>query len=1584
MKQRIFSFLFGVVVLFTMFDITAYAKQNDMREIAYISKEIQKQDVQSTLNTISDSVESSSDFFYDGIRAVSIAKTHVDNDQNIYGSSTYQDRKKCTNGWLCAEFVATCVCEGGGLSRNYLSPSGSTFRENLLASGYCTEYVVRVRGDGYIHKADFTGVIAPGDVVFYKCPNYEGGKPYVHTVMFAGWRSDGLLQAYAHNGRNTGNAQYYKNCGYCNADISEAHILHFNKNNYTGNQLPQGVVDLIEGREGAIEILGWAFDRDDSSKSLTINVYVGGPAGVGKLYSVVADISRPDVVGAYPGVNEKCGFHNIVYVSERGEQEVYVYAVDANDSSKSTLLIEKTVTIRNIPFSIQFGQDTLVMERGDSTELSCSFKGDGIYSLAYLFSDPSIASLTKVTGVDWTTGVCTLHFEALTAGTTKFTFYLKDKEGNLLFNESMTITVKVPLTEETYVIKYDANGGSGAPAQQTKTYGSTLTLSSTKPTRTGYTFKNWNTKADGSGTSYAPGASYTGNAALTLYAQWTVDTYAVKYDANGGSGAPAQQTKTYGSTLTLSSTKPTRTGYTFKNWNTKADGSGTSYAPGASYTTNAALTLYAQWTVNTYAVKYDANGGSGAPAQQTKTYGSTLTLSSTKPTRTGYTFKNWNTKADGSGTSYASGTGYTGNAALTLYAQWTANTYAVKYDANGGSGAPAQQTKTYGSTLTLSSTKPSRTGYTFKNWNTKADGSGTSYASGASYTENVALTLYAQWTVNTYAVKYDANGGSGAPAQQTKTYGKTLTLSSTKPTRTGYTFKNWNIKADGSGTSYAPGTSYTGNAALTLYAQWTVNTYAVKYDANGGSGAPAQQTKTYGKTLTLSSTKPTRTGYTFKNWNIKADGSGTSYAPGTSYTGNAALTLYAQWEPLLKVSPISDITFTGREVKPEVVITDNGKVLKKGTDYTVVYKNNINVNTIKKVNEGIGSDFNENLPYVAVIGKGNYSGTIYINFNIVALPISDTSGNPTAGITLNLSENLVCNNTSAQTVFKSIRSTVAMREGQDFLLSLKTVSAKDATGKAVPSGTSLTENRIPTGYTGSFQLKIMGKGNYSGTITKNIYVQEKNHLLSTAIITLGSNLKTTTYTGSAIQLTPGYYDKVKKQHFIVKNNAVSTTVASANDVFTVKCGNEYLVAGRDYTISYSGNNSVGTATMTLTGNGEYSGTKSITFKVAGAQFNVSKVTVSGIVDKDYTGKPVTQSGLKLYYSIGNGKTKELISGQDYVVSYKNNTNKGTATVQFTGLASAGYTGSFSKTFKINAVSINDTAKVIRGSSMSNISISYAKGGAKPSGMVALTNVSGAKLVEGKDYKITYKNNKIIANTMAVAPPIMIIQGVGNYTGNISVPFSITQKAITSADIKVTVSQIQYNPKAKDSYVYMPSVKVTDQGVNMVRNVDYTMEYVKNTKADYDAYQKKVANGTAKIEDCPRVVVRAKAGGNYTGTDALVIELPIYPTKIKNTNVKIIITEMTYSGMQLTPKVAVYYNDDSKAMQRAKYITNENELLALGFVKLTANTDYVLEYGTNIVSGRNKGKVTIIGTGKTFGGKITGSFTINAKELKIIE
>ena len=387
--------------------------------------------------------------------------------------------------------------------------------------------------------------------------------------------------------------------------------------------------------------------------------------------------------------------------------------------------------------------------------------------------------------------------------------------------------------------------------------------------------------------------------------QWE---FTVTYNANGGSGAPSAQTFTRDTgKITLSSTKPTRTGYTFKGWATSSTATTAAYAAGATYSTLANVTLYAVWSKITYTVSYNANGGSGAPSAQTKTYGVDLTLSSTKPTRTGYTFKTWNTSSDGTGTSYSPGGKYTANAGATLYAQWKINTWSVTYDANGGSGAPSAQTKTYGTALTLSSTKPTRTGYTFKTWNTSSDGTGTSYAPGASYTTNGALKLYAIWTINTWTVSYNANGGTGAPSSQTKTYGTALTLSTTKPTRTGYTFKNWNTAKDGSGTSYAAGASYTGNAALTLYAQWTINTWTVSYNANGGSGAPASQTKTYGQTLTLSSTKPTRTGYTFKGWATSASGA-VVYAAGGSYTANAAATLYAVWE-IIKLT----VTFNAGE-----------------------------------------------------------------------------------------------------------------------------------------------------------------------------------------------------------------------------------------------------------------------------------------------------------------------------------------------------------------------------------------------------------------------------------------------------------------------------------------------------------------------------------------------------------------------------------------------------------------------------------------------------------------------------------------------
>ncbi len=220
----------------------------------------------------------------------------------------------------------------------------------------------------------------------------------------------------------------------------------------------------------------------------------------------------------------------------------------------------------------------------------------------------------------------------------------------------------------------------------------------------------------------------------------------------------------------------------------------------------------------------------------------------------------------------------------------------VSYNANGGSGAPGSQTKTHGTALTLSSTKPTRSGYTFLGWATSSTATSAAYQPGGSFTTNVNTTLYAVWKANTYTVSYNANGGSGAPGSQSKTHGTALTLSSSRPTRSGYTFLGWATSSSATSAAYQPGGSFTTNANTTLYAVWKANTYTVSYNANGGSGAPGSQSKTHGTALTLSSSRPTRSGYTFLGWATGSTATSAAYQPGGSFTTNANTTLYAVWK----------------------------------------------------------------------------------------------------------------------------------------------------------------------------------------------------------------------------------------------------------------------------------------------------------------------------------------------------------------------------------------------------------------------------------------------------------------------------------------------------------------------------------------------------------------------------------------------------------------------------------------------------------------------------------------------------------------
>lgn len=280
-------------------------------------------------------------------------------------------------------------------------------------------------------------------------------------------------------------------------------------------------------------------------------------------------------------------------------------------------------------------------------------------------------------------------------------------------------------------------------------------------------------------------------------------------------------------------------------------------------------------------INFDANSGSVNTNSTIVTHGSTYGTLPT-PTRTGYTFVGWFTSAN-DGTLITSSSTVSITANQTLYAHWNANTYTVSFNANGGSTSTTSKAVTYGSTYGTLPT-PTRTGYEFDGWYTAASG-GSQITSSSSVSITANQTLYAHW-IKTYTVSYNVNGGTGTPSSQTKKENVPLILSSIKPTKTyviqynsnggsvspasknvSCTFNNWNTSINGSGTSYAPGSTYSTNADVSLYAQWT----------NPTAG---------------SLTTPTRSGYTFAGWYTSATG-GTRINETTTIAEN--LTVYAHW-----------------------------------------------------------------------------------------------------------------------------------------------------------------------------------------------------------------------------------------------------------------------------------------------------------------------------------------------------------------------------------------------------------------------------------------------------------------------------------------------------------------------------------------------------------------------------------------------------------------------------------------------------------------------------------------------------------------
>jgi uncharacterized repeat protein (TIGR02543 family) len=351
--------------------------------------------------------------------------------------------------------------------------------------------------------------------------------------------------------------------------------------------------------------------------------------------------------------------------------------------------------------------------------------------------------------------------------------------------------------------------------------------------KAGSTFVDWNTALNGSGTSFADGASYSFGADISLYAQWLLIPIGVAdFVSNGGVGTIAPTSSQIGTSVSLpSGAGVTNFGYSFSGWNTKADGSGTAYVAGALYVLNSSTTLYAQWAPNVYSVNYSSDGGS-AQAGAHFDYGSAPILLPT-PTYAGYIFIGWFDSPTGGALMGGPGGSFTPAGSVVLYAQWTPSVYSVNYSSDGGD-AMIGANFNYGSAPILLPT-PMYVGYTFNGWYSSATGGALVGGPGAPFTPTGAVVLYAQWTqIAQFTLSFSANGGSGTIASITGLAGSSFTLpGQTGMLRAGFSLAHWNTAPKGTGTSYLPGQSLTVASTGVLYAQWTGRAPAVLYGAVG-------------------------------------------------------------------------------------------------------------------------------------------------------------------------------------------------------------------------------------------------------------------------------------------------------------------------------------------------------------------------------------------------------------------------------------------------------------------------------------------------------------------------------------------------------------------------------------------------------------------------------------------------------------------------------------------------------------------------------------------------------------------------------
>ena len=471
----------------------------------------------------------------------------------------------------------------------------------------------------------------------------------------------------------------------------------------SGEILAWGISDIAS----AIDL--WASEKDDYIHFLNGESY--------GQYGHYEELINPDFQ-YYGFAGSSAAYYGTVFAGEASDSAL---GGSSPTNLDGTFTFEVNMSDEHMDQGVTWNApDTMIT--GTSKAASVKLKyANGRYELrgTWTSSNPSVISVDD-------NG--TLHAKA--PGTATITV----NRQSYSFSKQITVTLST--------ISFSGNGAtSGFMESIQGAIGQSATIPNVGFSRTGYTFTGWNTSPDGTGTAYRPNATIQFAAQnITLYAQWKVRSYSVNFDSNGGSAVASQSVK-YGSKASRP-TDPTRAGHTFQGWYTARSG-GSKYD--FNQTVTGDVTLYAHWSVNSYTLTFDGNGGKPSEASRTVAYGGQYGSLPTA-TRTGHTFQGWYTARNG-GTK-VSPTTTMGAADTTLYAHWAIRSYTVSFDANGGS-AVASQSVRYGSKATQP-TDPTRTGHTFQGWYTARSG-GSKYDFNQTVTGDV--TLYARWVKEPAALR---------------------------------------------------------------------------------------------------------------------------------------------------------------------------------------------------------------------------------------------------------------------------------------------------------------------------------------------------------------------------------------------------------------------------------------------------------------------------------------------------------------------------------------------------------------------------------------------------------------------------------------------------------------------------------------------------------------------------------------------------------------------------------------------------------------------------------------------------------------